>query len=89
MGYILKRVNHSVRFGKDIFHTNNIESLCRQIKRYCNYFSGISIEILNNKFNNDKDMIKDYLDGFIFKEYNKKKIIMEWQNKLFMQVLRM
>ena len=65
MGYILKRVNHSVWFGYGIFHTNNIESLWGQIKRYCNNFSGISIESLNNKFNNNEDMIKDYLDGWI------------------------
>ena len=33
MGYILKRVNHSVWFGYGLFHTNNVESLWGQIKR--------------------------------------------------------
>ena len=65
MGYILKRVNHSVWFGYGIFHTNNVESLWGQIKRYSNNFSGISIESLKNKFNNNEEMIKDYLDGWI------------------------
>ena len=32
MGYILKRVNHSVWFGVGMLHTNTIESLWHQIK---------------------------------------------------------
>ena len=32
MGFILKRVNHSVWFGAGILHTNTIESLWHQIK---------------------------------------------------------
>ena len=65
MGYILKRINHSVWFGIGLFHTNNIESLWGQIKRYTNNFSGISIESLTSKFNNNEALIKDYLDGWI------------------------
>ena len=65
MGYILKRINHSVWFGIGLFHSNNIESLWGQLKRYTNNFSGISIESLNNKFNNNEALIKDYLDGWI------------------------
>ena len=66
MGYILKRINHhSVWFGIGLFHFNNIESLWGQLKRYTNNFSGISIESLNNKFNNNEALIKDYLDGWI------------------------
>ena len=65
MGYILKRINHSVWFGIGLFHTNNIESLWGQIKRYTNNFSGISIESLNSKFNNNEALIKEYLDGWI------------------------
>ena len=65
MGYILNRVNHSVWFGYGLFHTNSIESLWGQLKRYTNNFSGISIEILNSKFNNNENLIKEYLDGWI------------------------
>ncbi len=57
MGYILKRINHSVWFGIGLFHSNNIESLWGQLKRYTNNFSGISIERLNNKFNNNEELI--------------------------------
>ena len=38
MGYILKRINHSVWFGIGLFHSNNIESLWGQLKRYTNNF---------------------------------------------------
>ena len=65
MRYILKRINHSVWFGFGLFHSNNIESLCGQLKRYTNNFSGIYIESLNNRFNNNEVLIKDYLDGWI------------------------
>ena len=65
MGYILKIINHSVWFGFGLFHSNNIDSLLGQLKRYTNNFSGISIESLNNKFNNNEALIKDYLDGWI------------------------
>ena len=80
MGYILKRINHSVWFGIGLFHTNNIESLWGQIKRYTNNFSGISIESLTSKFNNNEALIKDYLDGWIcyslfLKEIIKKNVV--------------
>jgi len=65
MGYILQRINHSVWFGIGLFHSNNIESLWGQLKRYTNNFSGISIETLNEKFGNNEALIKDYLDGWI------------------------
>ena len=39
-------------FGMVWNYSNNIESLWGQLKRYTNNFSGISIENLNNKFNN-------------------------------------
>ncbi len=65
MGYILNKVNHSVWFGYGLFHTNGIESLWGQLKRYTNNFSGISIENLNSKFNNNENLIKEYLDGWI------------------------
>ena len=61
LGFILKRVNHSVWFGYELFHTNNVESLWGQIKRYCNNFSGLSIEFLQNKFNNNNNLIRDYV----------------------------
>ena len=64
-GYLLKRVNHSIWFGYGLFHTNNIESLWNQIKRYTHNFSGISLDFLKNKFNNNEELIKEYLDGWI------------------------
>ena len=36
MGYLLKRVNHSIWFGYGLFYTNTIESLWGQIKRKSN-----------------------------------------------------
>ena len=52
-------------WGYGLFLTNSIESLWGQLKRYTNNFSGISIEILNSKFNNNENLIKEYLDGWI------------------------
>ena len=43
LGYVLKRVNHSVCFGYGLFHTNTIEGLQSKIKKYSGNFSGISI----------------------------------------------
>ena len=85
MGYILKRVNHSVWFGYGLFHTNNIESLWGQIKRYTNNFSGLSIDFLKSKFNENNDLIKEYLDGWIcyalfLREIIRKKL--SWNNRI-------
>ena len=46
MGYILKKVNHSVWFEYGLFHTNKVESLWRKIKPYSDNFIGFSIENL-------------------------------------------
>ena len=46
LGYILKRVNHSVWFGYVSFHANTIESLWDQVNKYINNFFGLSIEAL-------------------------------------------
>lgn len=63
-GYILKSLNHSFWFGYGIFHTNNVESLWGQIKRYCNKFTG-SIEFLQKKFNKNDNLIRDFwMDGY-------------------------
>ena len=48
-----------------LFHTNKIENLWNRIKNYADNFSGLSIENLKKKFNNDSDLIRDYLDGWI------------------------
>ena len=40
-------------------------NLYGQLKRYTNNFSVISIENLNSKFNNNENLIKEYLDGWI------------------------
>ena len=49
-GYILNRVNHSVWFGYGNFHSNNIEALWSQIKRFSNTFSEISIGSIENLY---------------------------------------
>ena len=65
LGFILKRINHSISFGAGYLHTNTIESLWHQIKTITNNFSGLSIEKLKTMFNNDENAIKNYLDGWI------------------------
>ena len=65
MGFILKRVNHSVWFGAGNLHTNTIESLWNQIKLITKDFSSLSIEKLNAMFNSDEKEINKYLDGWI------------------------
>ena len=42
-----------------------MESLWKQIKKYANHFSGLSIENLNKEFNNDDTIIQEYLDDWI------------------------
>ena len=64
LGYILKRVNHSIWFGYGSFHTNNIEGLWPQKKRLTNNFSGISLKNINHMFQTDDEKIK-YLDKWI------------------------
>ena len=64
LGYLLKRVNHSIWFGYGLFHTNNVEGLWSQIKRLTKNFSGISISNINQMFDNNKDK-NDYLNGWI------------------------
>ena len=65
LGFILKKVNHSVWFGYGLFHTNTVESLWNRIKAYTHNFTGISIENLNKEFDNDETLIQEYLDGWI------------------------
>lgn len=65
LGYVLKRINHSVWFGYGLFHTNTIEGLWSKIKKYSGDFSGISIDNLKKNFNNNNNLIKSYLDGWI------------------------
>ena len=79
LGYILKRVNHSVWFGYGLFHTNMVESLWSQIKYYANHFTGLSIENLNKEFKSDETLIQEYLDGWItyallLREFKRKRL---------------
>ena len=46
MRYILLRVNHSVWFGQDLFHTNTVEGLWSQFKRLSNNFSGLTLNMI-------------------------------------------
>ena len=64
MGYILKRINHSIWFGYGLMHTNTIEGLWSQIKLLNKNFSGLNISMINKMFFTDKDKI-EYLDGWI------------------------
>ena len=63
MGYMLKGVNHSIWFGYGLFQSNIIESLWGNLKRNVNNYSGISINMLLDKFNYDGNLIKNYLVG--------------------------
>ena len=65
MGFILKRVNHSIWFRAGNLHTNTIESLCHQIKLITKDFSVLSIEKLNFMLNSDENEINKYLDVWI------------------------
>ena len=46
LGFILKKVNHSIWFGFGSFHTDTFESLWSNIKNNINNFEGISIDNL-------------------------------------------
>ena len=77
MGFILKKVNHSIWFGYGDFHTNTIEGLWSQIKRLTDNFSGLKFSRINNLFNSDEEK-NNYLDGWIcygllLREIEKKK----------------
>ena len=66
-----------------------IESVWGQLKRYTKNFSGISIESLNIKFNNNENLIKEYLDGWIcyalfLRDIIRKKLSLESKNKFIM-----
>ena len=79
LGFILKRINHSVWFGTGYLHSNTIESLWHQIKSINNNFTGLSVEKLKLMFNNDENMIINYLDGWIcyslfLRDINRKKL---------------
>ena len=64
MRYILHRVNHSVWFGQDLFHTNTVEGLWSQIKRLSNNFSGLTLNMIEKMEYNGIN-VKNYLDGWI------------------------
>jgi hypothetical protein len=78
LGFVLHRVNHSVWFGRGMFHTNTIEGLWSQIKRLSNDFSGITINLID-KLESEGIDGKEYLDGWIccslfFRECELKKL---------------
>ena len=64
MGFLLKKVNHSIWFGQGLFYTNSIEGLWSSIKRISNHFAGLNIKMLNDLENEGIDPQK-YLDGWI------------------------
>ena len=55
MGFLLKKVNHSIWFGQGLFHTNSIEGLWSSIKRISNHFAGLNIKMLNDLENEGID----------------------------------
>ncbi len=50
-------------FGIGISHINTIESLWYNIKIITDNFSGLSVYTIKKRFNNNEDLIADYLDG--------------------------
>ena len=46
MGFILKKVNHSIWFGVGLIHTNTIESFWHQIKLLTDKFNGLNLEAI-------------------------------------------
>ena len=65
LGYILKRVNHSIWFGVGSLNTNTIESLWHQIKTITHNFTGLSVDSLKKRFNNNDNEITNYIDGWL------------------------
>lgn len=61
MGFVLKKVNHSVWFCQGSFHTNSIEGLLSCIKLITNYLVGLNIKILSDLEKNGIEPQK-YLD---------------------------
>ena len=83
-GYILKRINHSVWFRIGINHTNTIESLWHNIKNITDNFSGLSIDSIKKRFNNNEDLITGYLDGWLcysllIRDFKRKKL--NWSSR--------
>ena len=79
MGYIFKRVNHSVWIGMGSLHINTIKSLWNQIKLITQNFNGLNIENLKNSFNDNEIIINNYLECWIsyalfIREINIKKL---------------
>jgi len=65
LGYILNRANHSIWFGAGSLHTNTIESLWSQIKNITQNFSGLVVDLLKKKFNNNEIEITNYIHGWL------------------------
>ena len=65
LGYILKRVNHSIWFGTGSLNTNTIESLWSKIKNITQNFSGLVVDFLKKKFNNNEIEITNYINGWL------------------------
>ena len=64
-GFLLKKMNHSVWFRYDDFHTNSIEGLWPQLKRVSHYYTGISVTKLKETYDTETDKIKyKWLDDF-------------------------
>ena len=92
MGYILKKVNHSVWFGMGLLHTNTIESLWHQIKLITQNFSGLNIENLIKSINDDNDKIINYLDcwfcyALLIREFNINKLTLGYRINLLSNYL--
>ena len=83
VGFILKRVNHSVWFGKGLLHTNTIESLWHQIKLSTNNFAGLNINKIKQKLNDNKFKITNYIEGWIYFSLlicDFKRLKLKWNN---------
>ena len=68
LGFVLKRINHSISFGSGICNTNTIESLWSTIKRILHNFAGINFKLIEN-LEKKGITIYDYIDDWFVMDY--------------------
>ena len=92
MGFLLHRVNHSIWFGQDSFHTNTVEGLWACIKRITNNFSGLTFNTLSNVENegiNSSDYIDDWICyGLFIRDLNRKNLNEDESRNYLYEILK-
>lgn len=69
LGYLLNRVNHSIWFGRGLFHTNTVEGLWSCLKRLSKNFTGLTfdtLKIIENEGLNPSNYIDDWVCFYLF-----------------------